>query len=196
MTTNQKVAGSSPAERARESLANRGVLLFLEPLFEVVGSQQLLGPAWGTTQQPVDQVGVGVSNHLRHSPERKPCERGGKVSPRPRTRSPLEEAISTCSSSRHCFYFATFLYEPLSATSASLVPSTMFFSFSKETSQVRVLKPLSVLTSMRSGPNTSDACKIRSRTSSAGSTKSVWMSITPSPILPPQALSRNIGRMS
>jgi Myo-inositol-1-phosphate synthase len=90
----------------------------------------------------------------------------------------------------------TFVYEPLSATSASLVPSTMFFIFSKETSQVRVLKPQSVLTSMRSGPNTSDACKIRSRTSSAGSTKSVWMSITPSPILPPQALSRNIGRTS
>src|SRR5215218_5776318 len=32
LTTNQKVAGSSPAERAKESPANCWVLLFLEPL--------------------------------------------------------------------------------------------------------------------------------------------------------------------
>src|SRR5215216_8029394 len=43
-----------------------------------------------------------AGSHSTH----KPCERGGKVSPGSRTRSPLEEAISTCSSSRHCFYFA------------------------------------------------------------------------------------------
>src|SRR5829696_9704745 len=38
-----------------------------------------------------------AGSHSTH----KPCERGGKVSLRPRTRSPLEEAISTCSSSRY-----------------------------------------------------------------------------------------------
>src|SRR5215217_648578 len=109
MTTNQKVAGSSPAEHARESLANRGVLLFLEPLFEVVGSQQLLGPAWGTTQQPVDQVGVGVSNHLRHSPDRKPCERraksrrGQELARRLKRRSPRVPRPVIASTSRHSF---------------------------------------------------------------------------------------------
>ena len=35
------------------------------------------------TEKQVDHVGVG--SHLRRNPDHKPCERGGKVSPRPRT---------------------------------------------------------------------------------------------------------------
>jgi hypothetical protein len=44
--------------------------------------------------------------------------------------------------------------EPFSSFSARRAPSTMFVSFSSETSQVRVRRPQSGLTSTRSGPRT------------------------------------------
>src|SRR5436190_46737 len=72
-------------------------------------------------------------------------------------------------------------YSPSSFFACS-VPSTMFTSLAWATSHDRVRSPQSGVTWIRFGsPKTSTAYRIRSRTSSGGSTKSVWMSSTPRP---------------